>query len=258
MQGFTNLFVVPLIKSRKWSRLCEIGACQGAGTEMLRKLPYLSVTVIDPCLDCDLRQKFAAAERIETRKGLSLQVLPTLDLPFNCILIDGDHNWYTVYNELKLIDERNLLRPGGVIFFHDVAWPWARRDMYYQPETIPPEYRHKCEEVIDPEKSGPLGGIEFRKACFEGGARNGVLTAIEDFLREERTSYRFFRVTAGHGLGILQRRGGLRDGISFISLSLKGSACNLASGIMKLMGWNMPLAITQRFLRAAKERSSTV
>ena len=77
-------------------------------------------------------------------KGISLKVLPELHDAFDCILIDGDHNWYTVYHELKVISDRDLLKRGGMVFFHDVEWPYGRRDMYYQPETIPQEHRHNC------------------------------------------------------------------------------------------------------------------
>jgi hypothetical protein len=30
-----------------------------------------------------------------------------------------------------------------MIFFHDVGRPYGRRDMYYQPETVPPEFRQE-------------------------------------------------------------------------------------------------------------------
>ena len=58
-------------------------------------------------------------------------------------LIDGDHNWYTVYNELRM-----LARPPGqagaplpLLIMHDVGWPYGRRDLYYDPERIPEEFR---------------------------------------------------------------------------------------------------------------------
>ena len=56
---------------------------------------------------------------------------PKIKTTFDCIIIDGDHNWYTVFNELTIIEKRNLLKEGGTIFFHDIAWPYGRRDMYY-------------------------------------------------------------------------------------------------------------------------------
>jgi hypothetical protein len=251
MQLFTKLFVIPLMKSRKWGRMCEIGSCLGEGTDLLQDIPNLKVTVIDPCLDCDLEQKFAGDAHIRMRKGLSLEVLPKLTESFDCVLIDGDHNWYTVYHELEVISDKGLLRKGGMVFFHDVEWPWGRRDMYYQPETIPAEYRHPWSQLGivhgQSELSDETGPFAvFKKAPFEGGAHNGVLTAIEDFLSDHKGEYRFFRVKVGKGLGIMQQRGGLRDYLSFAILVAKGSAANLAFRVMRLTGLGIPSRLPKR------------
>ena len=53
------------------------------------------------------------------------------------VVIDGDHNYYTVSEELRLIGER---APGAdlpLLLFHDVCWPHARRDDYFAPERDP-------------------------------------------------------------------------------------------------------------------------
>jgi len=166
------------------------------------------------------------------KKGISLEVLPKLTSPFDCILIDGDHNWYTVYHELNVIREKNLLRTGGLIFFHDVDWPWARRDMYYQPDTIPTQYQQEWAKLgvvrgnCELSDNGSFGG--YRKAVREGGPRNGVLTAIDDFLLENPGKFRFFRVRAGSGLGTLLYRHGFRDDISFLALVCKRISCSIA------------------------------
>ena len=58
-------------------------------------------------------------------------------------LIDGDHNWYTVYHELRLLHEvaRAAGEPLPLLILHDVGWPYGRRDLYYGPEQIPEEFR---------------------------------------------------------------------------------------------------------------------
>ncbi len=59
------------------------------------------------------------------------------------MFLDGDHNWYTVFHELRLIEEhcqRNE-RLFPLVLLHDLGWPYGRRDLYYNPETIPAEYR---------------------------------------------------------------------------------------------------------------------
>jgi len=223
--------VVPFMRGRK--RVCEIGSSQGEGTDLLRSIPRLEITVIDPCLDCDLQSRFSGQAQIDMKKGLSLDVLPTLEEPFDCILLDGDHNWYTVFNELRIISEKNLLRKGGLIFLHDVDWPWGRRDMYYQLDTIPEAYRQNCAEagIVRGRSEVLCEGGEFSgtmMAVREGGERNGVLTAIEDFIREDKRRYRFSRVRAGAGLGILQYRGGFQDDFVFIALACKGVIVSIA------------------------------
>ena len=231
MHTFVKKFIVPLLAKRRWTRVCEIGASFGESTELLAALPSIAVTVIDPCLDCDLEKKFGDTSQVTVKRGLSLEVLPGLHDSFDCILIDGDHNWYTVYHELKVIADRGLLRRGGIVFLHDVDWPWGRRDMYYQPETIPSEHRQTCElkgvvqgqrELSD--RDGFSRGVP--KATQEGGARNGVLTAIEDFMGEHKGEYEFSRLFGDDGLGILFRRQNATEDLSFLSVKRKGAIYN--------------------------------
>jgi hypothetical protein len=211
MQKFARHIIVPLAQKRGWKSFCEIGASTGLSTDEILKLPSISYAILDPCLDADLSLKYAGDPRVTVHKRNSLDALPDLNGTFDCILIDGDHNWYTVFNELRLIRERSLLRPGGMIFFHDVGRPYGRRDMYYQPETVPAEYRQPFErkgivrgrsQLADSEGSNR---IHFN-AVREGGPRNGVLTAIEDFVAEHPSDYHFTRINAQYGLGILQYR----------------------------------------------------
>jgi len=202
--------------------VCEIGASRGASTDSLLALPDVSITVIDPCLDLDLEAKYAGEPRATICKANSLFALPTLGQAYDCILIDGDHNWYTVYNELRTISERLLLQRGGIIFLHDVGWPYGRRDMYYQPHTIPSEYRHGYARrgiVWGQNKLSDDAGINVGlcNATHEGGRRNGVLTGIEDFLREHENEYQFFRVREQFGLGVLHYRKNLADDLGFLT-----------------------------------------
>jgi hypothetical protein len=171
------------------------------------KIDSLVIDIIDPCLDADLCEAYRGNSRIQVHKGISLDVLQKISGQFDCILIDGDHNWYTVYNELRTIKERDLLKPGGTIFFHDVCWPYGRRDMYYQPELIPKEFTHpyKRQGIVrgHSELNGSGLHAAFFNAVYEGGEKNGVLNAIEDFLKENRGEYKFFSFKEEHGLGVL-------------------------------------------------------
>lgn len=227
MQQFVRHFIIPLARKQGWTSFCEIGASTGLSTDQLLKLPNISYTIIDPCFDADLALKYTSDGRVKVKKSNSLDALPGLTGPYDCILIDGDHNWYTVVNELRLIQQRDLLRLGGMIFFHDVGWPYARRDMYYQPETIPSEYRQEYESKGIVRGRSQLADHEgynrgISNAVREGGPRNGVLTAIEDFIKEHPSEYHFCRVRLQWGLGILQYRGKRRsEDFSFLLLRIK-------------------------------------
>lgn len=136
-------------------------------------------------------------------------------------VIDGDHNWFTVYNELTLIAKSWAERgTTGTIVLHDVAWPCARRDMYYDPSAIPPQavqphtYKHGVtpghDGVID---GGFRGAGNFAWAVDAGGPCNGVLTAIEDFM-DDHPGWTYRSINAVLGLGVLTRTGSREDEVA--------------------------------------------
>ncbi|MGR6331185.1 class I SAM-dependent methyltransferase [Sphingomonas sp. XXL09] len=169
---------------------------------------------IDPAPKPEFRHWAAANPQVRHIADTSLSALPDL-AEVDAWLIDGDHNWYTVHAELNAIaaicrrDGRPLLA-----FLHDVAWPSGRRDMYYAPDTIPAEFRHpySFEGGALPGHSPLVHGGGFRGmgqfawATHEGGPRNGVLTAIDDFRARAHADghgYAFAVVPAVFGLGVL-------------------------------------------------------
>jgi hypothetical protein len=125
-------------------------------------------------------------------------------------VIDGDHNYHTVSEELRLIAERAGSAKLPLLLFHDVAWPHARRDDYFDPELIPDDRRHPTVGAgagIFPGDSGQRAdGVPYPKsAAHEGGPRNGVLTAVEDFVAD-REDLRLVVVPAFFGLGVVWER----------------------------------------------------
>lgn len=226
MDKFGRHFIVPIARRSGWKTVCEIGASTGLTTDELLKLPLTSYTIVDRCFDAELASKYSGDARVKVQRCNSLDALPKLAGTYDCILIDGDHNWFTVFNELRLI-QRGLLNRGGMILFHDVEWPYGRRDMYYQPDAIPPEFR------LDYERKGIIRGksqladsdgenLGMCNAVREGGPRNGVSTAIEDFHAENPSDYRFCRVRLKSGLGILEYRNKRPSrNLSFLLLRIK-------------------------------------
>jgi hypothetical protein len=251
MLPFVRRFIVPLGRKYQWKSVCEIGASTGRSTTRMLSLPIVNYTIIDPCLDEDLPPRFFGDQRVNVIKRNSLDALTSCDLktlgaPFDCILIDGDHNWYTVFNELHLIHERDLLRSGGYIFFHDVGWPYGYRDMYYQPDTIPDEFRLPFAHLGIVEGRSELadsGGFaaEYANAIHEGGPRNGVCCAIEDFISRHRGNYRFFKVDYEYGLGVMQRRpAAVRSGLAFYWIRIKSRFVALVARrrYRRALGWD--------------------
>jgi hypothetical protein len=98
--------------------------------------------------------------------------------------------------------------PFPLTFFHDIHWPYGRRDLYYDPTSIPREYLHPyARQGILPGQRQLVaaGGVNghLANAVVEGGPRNGVLTAIEDFMEGAPERLNLTQVRGLHGLGIL-------------------------------------------------------
>lgn len=198
--------------------IVEIGAEYGGMSKLLADHAARvggSLTSIDPAAKPEFIEWIATQpETLRHIAEPSLAALPQVGRA-DAWLIDGDHNWYTVYHELHAID-RNCRDHGRpmLAFLHDIGWPSGRRDMYYAPDQIPAEHRHpySYDGRAVPgfaglvAEGGFFGHGHFAWAAHEGGPRNGVLTAVEDFLadlhRQGRTMA-FAEVPAVFGLGVL-------------------------------------------------------
>jgi Methyltransferase domain len=166
----------------------EVGAERGRLTQELLRWAAASgakVTAVEPEPISDLIELLDEYPRLEVVVETSLEALRHLPIA-DAIVLDGDHNYYTLSSELRLIAERSDRIP--LLVFHDVCWPLARRDQYAAPERIPPEHRHPFGEDIKLVPGNPgtaERGLPFEwGALEEGGPRNGVMTAIEDFMAE--------------------------------------------------------------------------
>jgi hypothetical protein len=185
----------------------EVGAYAGDLTQVLVQWAAegdARVWAIDPFPQDSLVQLEREYEELELIRETSLNALPQIPRP-DVVIIDGDHNFYTVSEELRLIEEG----ASGVMpltLVHDVCWPHGRRDDYYTPELIPDDQRQPIATSpgLFPGVPGTRpGGLPYsRAAAQEGGARNGVLTAVEDFVAE-RVELRLAIVPVFFGLGVV-------------------------------------------------------
>jgi hypothetical protein len=213
MKRFWDALIGPMLDAARPGSILEIGSDEGLNTRNL--LAYAEtagavVHVIDPVPKYDVAEwQERYGPRFVFHRALSLDAIPSVDR-IDLVLVDGDHNWYTVYNELRLIEElcAELSQPFPLVMLHDVGWPFGRRDLYYDPDTIPEEHRRPHgPEGIRPGVEGLLeeGGMirDLEKATREGGPRNGVFTAVEDYLKETQQRLDLIVVPGFHGLAIL-------------------------------------------------------
>jgi hypothetical protein len=202
-------FVIGALDASQAKSVGEVGAYAGDLTRLLLEWAGETgarVVAIEPAPQAELEQLEVEHPELDLVRETSIEAFQTMDIP-EAMILDGDHNYYTVSQELRLLaaragDELPLL------LLHDVCWPHGRRDDYFEPERIPDEHR----QPIAPE-AGLYPGVEGTRegalpyhwpAAREGGPRNGVLTAIEDFVRE-RDDLRLAVVPAFFGLGVLWR-----------------------------------------------------
>jgi hypothetical protein len=211
----------PLVEAVGGTRILEIGAEYGLSTQALMNY----VEQVDGHLHCiDPVPGFDVAEFVAQHKGrlsfyedMSLNAIPLIP-EVDVAMVDGDHNWYTVYNELKLIEASHGHDPDKLplIFVHDIGWPYGRRDLYYDPSNIPEEFRQPhAKQGMGPVKKQllPEGGLNphLYNAVTEGGERNGVLTGVEDYIKESTLELEFLNLPLYFGLGIVISKARIRS-----------------------------------------------
>jgi hypothetical protein len=219
MFPFWEVAIAPVLQAARARRVVEIGALRGDNTKLL--LDHMGseaeLHVIDPVPDFDPAEHEAQFPgRYVFHRDLSINVLPTLQ-PMDAALIDGDHNWYTVYQELSMLRDvaRKANAPLPVMLMHDVGWPYGRRDLYYDPDTVPAEHRQPYRAAgmrRDRKKLLPKGGLNptMFNAEVEGGPRNGVMTALDDWMAEHDKPLRLIVLPVYYGLAIVAEEERLR------------------------------------------------
>ena len=118
--------------------------------------------------------------------------------------------------------------PERLLFVHDVCRPRGRRDQYCAPRTIPPYHLHPNSSTLAAKPGekqlgeqigfcGSQSDYGYFAAISEGSARNGVMTAVEDYLQHTGETYELIVVPAVFGLGILYPPRRLRSGSPALS-----------------------------------------
>ncbi len=127
------------------------------------------------------------------------------------VVLGHDPNWFKVLRDLEFLSlwANQWSQSFPVVLIHGVGWPYGRRDRYEAPASIP---QHS---LLPNRKGGVFPGVAglldsgglFQNgfhARQEGGSRNGVLTAVEDFIAHgDHPPLSFFMIPSHHGLGML-------------------------------------------------------
>ncbi|WP_112182164.1 MULTISPECIES: glycosyltransferase [Paraliobacillus] len=214
MNRFWEILIYPILEELDIRNVVEIGAQKGLHTKK----------ILDYCIRKDAVLYTVDPLRIEEYEAwekehpenfsyieeLSLNALSKIT-EYDAVFLDGDHNWYTVYHELKMIEKTFSKGNFPLIFAHDIGWPYGRRDLYYDPENIPAHYRqaHKKGGIrLDSSQLVKDKGFNahLHNSVYENTPKNGVKTGIEDFLNESEFDLVFEEVHGFHGLGILYEK----------------------------------------------------
>jgi hypothetical protein len=205
---------VPLLDLFEVSSATEIGTESGVTTSLLVERLHRAgggrLVVVDP--DPGVAPESDDRLEVQVVRGFSPQALEGL-VGTDAYLVDGDHNYWTVSHELEAIERaasgRELF---PLVLLNDVSWPAARRDQYYGPDRLPQSavrpHSFELGAVLGRSELGPHGfrGMgAFAFALEEGGPRNGVLTAVEDFV-DARDHLELHVVAPVFGLGVILDR----------------------------------------------------
>jgi len=210
MHRLFDLIMKPILKEISFTHIVEIGCKEGKNTLKLLEICHEKkalLSIIDPYPTCDetyINKTYPNVSKLY--KNLSLNILPQIE-EFDVLLIDGDHNYYTVYHELKILEKKFRNKTFPLVFLHDVSWPYARRDLYYDPSSIPNEGLNPYEKkgIIYGKQALDENGLNrhLNNASFSDNPKNGVLTAIEDFMKETEHVLIFDHIDCFNGLGIM-------------------------------------------------------
>jgi len=208
MSVFREMFAL-VFAHHRIDTVVEVGVESGQVSSLYTDFGASAVHCVDPKPSDALRATLARNPKLHLVERPSPAVLAELPIA-DLYVLDGDHNYNIVYNELRWIMKN---APDAVVALHDVLWPCSRRDLYYQPSSVAPEDTHESTDEgstvwhDDTTPAGFVGGGAFTIAKQAGGERNGVLTAVEDAVAEGGGDWLLEIVPAVFGMGVVARKG---------------------------------------------------
>ena len=125
--------MLPCLDAAGARSVVEVGAFAGDLTRVLvdwAAAAGATVAAVDPAPQDGLVALAREHPELELIRETSLEALPRIPLP-DAVVIDGDHNFHTVREELRILGERGPGADLPLLLFHDVCWPHGRRDDYF-------------------------------------------------------------------------------------------------------------------------------
>ena len=207
MTPFWPLYIEPLLGALKPERILQIGVGDGELAAHLLDVcrrTRAHLDLVDPRAPGGLEKELgpgAAIQRVQPWKAVPLGE------PADLVLLDGEPNWWAVFTILNALRRRAAERGRRfpLVLVHHAAWPYARRDMYPNPDVVP-EAHPFAHLGVDPDKTELVqDGLNsrFAHANHQGGPRNGVLTALEDFAASAPVELELKTIPLLSGLAIL-------------------------------------------------------
>ena len=214
MYRYWQLLIEPILRFAKPSLIIEVGAGHGQLTSALFSHcvdSKIKLCIADPNPKFDIDELIRKhPELCEWHPSLALNALFQIGCEGGLIFLKGDPNWYTTLNSLRLIEKLRGKNGNSfpIILVGGTSWPYARRDAYIDPSTIPSifalPYRRKGVRPGQPEPVD-WGGLNpsWNHALYENELQNGVLTAVEDFLAETKLNLHSFMLPIFGGITVL-------------------------------------------------------
>jgi hypothetical protein len=134
-------FLRPLILEIQPKIVCEIGSNEGHSTKAWLDICRESgaeMHVVDPILPAS-GSEIVNGVPLTNFPAMSIDYIASQAAPADVYFLDGDHNYYTLHQELTMIRElaRRSSSAMPLLILHDTSWPCNKRDSFYDVSNIP-------------------------------------------------------------------------------------------------------------------------
>ena len=143
----------------------------------------------------------------------SLTEMPKLieaGLKFDAILIDGDHNYYTVSKELEYA--KKLMHDNTIIIVDDYHGPWATRDYWYGSDARSTQHDNK---LATPKRDSYVHGIHVAVHSWLRMERDLEIYSLSELniLRPHRPNFLLRYNKERYYHAVLIKKKGFNDGL---------------------------------------------